>query len=133
MANDRSPAARSFENEQSAAANRQDPLDGALEDTFPASDPISAASTSIPAGTTRRQVEVATTSGSPSVEDALQSILDHRNDPYAAPGDRMAALKGDADSLGHRAASDIRGRIRNNPWQAIGVAAAVGFVFGLTR
>ncbi|RFC66909.1 MULTISPECIES: hypothetical protein [Mesorhizobium] len=57
----KSPAVRSLEREQRAtkeAANAKqeadDQLEEALEDTFPASDPISAISTSIPGEPKRR-------------------------------------------------------------------------------
>ncbi|WP_183825601.1 glycine zipper domain-containing protein [Aliirhizobium cellulosilyticum] len=33
----------------------------------------------------------------------------------------------------HRATDNVRNRIRRNPWQAIGLAAVVGFIVGITR
>jgi len=60
----KSPAVRSLEREQRAAhepANAKeeadDELEEALEDTFPASDPISAISTSIPGKPKRKPVK----------------------------------------------------------------------------
>jgi ElaB/YqjD/DUF883 family membrane-anchored ribosome-binding protein len=40
-------------------------------------------------------------------------------------------LQGDADAGAHAAARVTDDYVHDNPWQAIGVAAAVGFLAGL--
>lgn len=120
MADKKSQAVEALENEQVTSSQRNNDLDEALEQTFPASDPVAA--------TTKGAADDA-----PRVDEALQSILDHRNDPYIEPREKIAALRDEAESLSYRAAGDIRSRIRRNPWQAVTLAAATGFLFGLTR
>jgi hypothetical protein len=53
----KSPAVRSLEREQRMRAkkDKDQQLDEGLEDTFPASDPISVTSTSIPGGPKKRK------------------------------------------------------------------------------
>jgi hypothetical protein len=46
----KSPAVRSLEREQRRQKDKEEELDEGLEDTFPASDPVSVTSTSIPGG-----------------------------------------------------------------------------------
>lgn len=128
MANDKSPAVEALEAEQ-ARKRSVDPLDEGLEDTFPASDPVSASTTAIPSGSRRK----AEPSDAPRVDEALESILEHRDDPYVEPREQLAALRDEAESLRYRAAEDVRSRIRSNPWQAVGLAAVVGFIVGMTR
>lgn len=72
-------------------------------------------------------------SDAPRVDQALNSVLEHRNDPYIEPKETLSALREEADSLRYRASDDVRFRIRRNPWQAVGIAAFVGFLFGITR
>ncbi|WJH38460.1 hypothetical protein N7E02_07525 (plasmid) [Aliirhizobium terrae] len=127
MANEKSPAVNALEAEQ-AQQRSAGALDEGLEDTFPASDPVSATTTAIPSGT-----GLSVKSDAPHVDEALQSILEHRDDPYVEPREHLAALRDEAESLQYRAADNVRDRIRRNPWQAIGLAAAVGFIVGITR
>lgn len=133
MANDPTPAVLSLENDQSTEARRRETLQNGLEDTFPASDPVSATTTAIPARSARSSSRRALRSDAPRVDEALDSILEHRNDPYVEPREQVAAIRDEVESLRYRAAADVRSRIRSNPWQAVGIAAAVGFIFGITR
>jgi len=50
----KSPAVRSLEREQRRQKDKEEELDEGLEDTFPASDPVSVTSTSIPGGPKKR-------------------------------------------------------------------------------
>lgn len=131
MTNNTSPAVASLQNER-ALRSAADPLEAGLKDTFPASDPVSATTTSIPSGVGGRP-DISTISDAPRVDEALQSILAHRDDPYVGPREQLAALKDEVESLRFRAAADVRSRIRSNPWRAVGLAAVVGFVIGIIR
>jgi hypothetical protein len=54
----KSPAVRSLEKEERGKAGREDELDEGLEDTFPASDPVSVTEPSVPgrpAGKTQKR------------------------------------------------------------------------------
>jgi ElaB/YqjD/DUF883 family membrane-anchored ribosome-binding protein len=135
MEDRKSPAVQSLENEQIARFDRPNRLDEGLQGTFPASDAVSAATTAIPIGTGGLSLGPAPASASdaPRVDEALESILEHRNDPYAAPKENAAAVRDEFDSLRYRAVDDIRGKIRSDPWRAVGIAAAIGFLFGVTR
>jgi ElaB/YqjD/DUF883 family membrane-anchored ribosome-binding protein len=128
MANDKSPAVEALEAEQ-ARQRSINPLDEGLKETFPASDPVSAATRTMPSDGHRE----ASSSDAPLVDEALGSILEHRDDPYVEPREQLAALKDEAESLRYRAAEDVRSRIRGNPWQAVGLAAVVGFIVGITH
>lgn len=128
MANEKSPAVEALEAEK-ARPRSVNPLNEGLEDTFPASDPLSATTTAMPSGSRRK----AKASDAPRVDEALVSILEHRDDPYVEPREQLAALRDEAESLRYRAAEDVRGRIKANPWQAVGLAAVVGFIVGMTR
>ncbi len=44
---------------------------------------------------------------------------------------RLEALERDIEKRARAAADDAHRYVRDNPWQSIGVAAAVGFVVGL--
>ncbi len=72
-------------------------------------------------------------SDAPRVDQALNSVLEHRNDPYVEPRETLSALREEVDSLRYRASDEVRFQIRKNPWQAIGIAVFVGFLFGITR
>lgn len=128
LANEKTPAVEALEAEQ-ARQRSVNPLEEGLEDTFPASDPVSATTTAMPFDGHRE----AERSDAPRVDEALESILEHRNDPYVEPREQLAALRDEAESLRYRAAEDLRSRIRGNPWQAVGLAAVVGFIVGMTR
>lgn len=72
-------------------------------------------------------------SDAPRVDEALNSVLDHRNDPYVEPQENLSALRDEVDSLWYRGSDRFREQIQRNPWQAIGIAAFTGFLLGITR
>ena len=127
MADEKSPAVQALKAEQ-ARQRSVNPLDEGLEGTFPASDPVSITTTAIPTGTSR-----SAPSDAPRVDQALQSIHEYRGDPYVEPREQLAALKDEVESLRYRATDHARTSIRRNPWQAVGLAVVVGFIFGITR
>jgi hypothetical protein len=100
-----SPAVQSFEQEKAREreSEAEGDLDRALEDTFPASDPVSYTTTSIPTGRTRAE-EAKRVKTSPATDSPAENI-----------GDR------------------IRGWIKANPLTAVAVTTAVAWIFGATR
>ena len=131
MSNLKSPAVTSLEVEQEALRGRRPDIDTSLEATFPASDPISATAAGVPTGHAEKE-----SADAPRVDEALQSILKHRDDPYVEPREHAAALRDEALSLRDRGAdalANVKRRIRRQPLQAIGIAALVGFVYGMVR
>lgn len=72
----------------------------------------------------------------PRVDEAMQAVLDRRNAPYVETREQLAAVGEEVRSLGYRGSdivANIRQRIRKQPLQAIGIAALVGFVYGMVR
>lgn len=134
----RSPAVESLENEENIKRHQPDALDEGLESTFPASDPVSATTTAIPRGTTTGLNATASDApfSTPFVDEALKSILKNRNDPYVEPRETAAALGQEVESLAYRGADiadNLRSRVRARPLQALGIAALIGFAWGITR
>ncbi len=153
MAPQKSPAVIALEQEQ-AAQNRlpgDAELDKGLKDTFPASDPVSTTHTSIPAS-----VAPAPSSAereSPRVAEALAAIgtasFDARSTTEASEEVRamrheIARIRESAAEIGYASArvvrteasvvlDDVRDRVRRKPLAAVGVAALVGYIWGLTR
>lgn len=100
-----SPAVQAYELEK--ARQREDEnkgdLDKGLEDTFPASDPVSHTITSVPAG---------------------------RTDPQAAERVKASSPENQqSDSV----ANGVRGWIKENPLTAVALTAAVAWILGATR
>lgn len=109
----KSPAVISMEREQAERRDREEKgdLDTALEDTFPASDPVSMTFTGIPAGRT----------------DTDRAAHVRANaDAYPA---NVAVLEKDAKTL----VTDLGRFVKQNPLTVAGFVAAVAFVYGATR
>ena len=104
--NNISPAVRSLQNEQGDRERRgvDGDLDKALEDTFPASDPVAVSSTTGAEG------------------DSGPGYARRRT---ASPSD----IKGSLDGY----LADIEGRIREKPLAAAAIVAAVAWLYGRTR
>jgi hypothetical protein len=100
-----SPAVQAYELEKARQRDEEakGDLDQALEDTFPASDPVSHTITSVPAG--RTAVEEA--------ERVKASSRESHSDASVPNG--------------------VRAWIRENPLTAVAVTAAVAWVLGATR
>lgn len=105
----KSPAVLSLELEQSRrnAASDDDQLDQALADTFPASDPVSQTSSSIPTG----RADTA------EAERVRQTAEDSSGSPTSAG----------------RFMSELRQTIRARPVTAMAVVAALSYFWGVTR
>jgi hypothetical protein len=108
-----SPAVASLRNEQQGQRMGDDKnaLDKGLEDTFPASDPVSHTISSIPTGRTDSgEAEKVRASSDESSSDA---------------GSTKASIQGFS--------ADIQRTIRENPLTSVGVVAAIAFLWGATR
>jgi ElaB/YqjD/DUF883 family membrane-anchored ribosome-binding protein len=155
-----SPAVQSMreEQKQQRATASADTLDAGLEATFPASDPVSATITSIPTGSaetiTRDAAEgaadLAEDRDYPLLDDALQNrppvrseILNGSEEVRALRRDvarlrenLLEVVEGGVDLVKAEARSsvrDVEDRIRARPLAAVGIAAMLGYVWGLTR
>jgi len=108
----KSPAVASFEEEQARQWTEagEAELDAALEDTFPASDPVSMTVPSIPTGRT-------------SAEEAERVRVN------PDPADILSEISEDATTL----VADLRKLVRENPLASVGVVAAIAYLWGLTR
>ncbi|TAU95967.1 hypothetical protein ELI38_08290 [Rhizobium leguminosarum] len=162
MANpNESPAVQSMRKEQAEQRKqtRKGELDKAIEDTFPASDPVSATHTSIPAG--RSDVEAAERvkrepdptkleDEFPLVDQALRSTGEAARSTDV-DREEMRALQKEAGRLAESASDlasgtarlakaeartfvhDLEDRIRRQPLTAVAIVAGIAFVFGATR
>ena len=165
MANpNESPAVQSMRKEQAEQRkqSRKGELDRAIEDTFPASDPVSATHTSIPAG--RSDVEAAERvkrepdptkldEAFPLADQALRSTGEfaRSSEGFDADHEKMRALQKEAGRIAESASElasgtarlakaeartfvhDLEDRIRRQPLTAVAIVAGIAFVFGATR
>ncbi len=130
----KSPAVTAFEIEQATKREEADDFDAGLQATFPASDPVSATAAGMPGGEANR--ETVGDADASRVDEALNAILAHRNDPYVETRERAAALQEEARSFGYRGqdvVSSARRQIRDQPMRAVALAALFGFVYGMIR
>ena len=156
-----SPAVQSMEIEQAEQreGTAKDGLDTGLEDSFPASDPISATHSAVPSGGADadeadrvRQQRAETDEEFPLVDQALRSTGEGRHsDPVNKSRDALGALRRDVDRMAGTATEvasgatslvkseartfvkSVEDKIRERPIAAVAVVAALAFVFGATR
>jgi len=155
-----SPAAQSYRKEQDRqrASAASGALDKGLEQTFPASDPVSATITSIPAGRAAATgparpdhlADLADDADYPLVDDVLEArrpiepeLLDEpaqlralRRDVARLRENILDVAEGGVELMRAEARTAVRSvevRIRERPLTAVGIAALVGYVWGLTR
>lgn len=157
---DKSPAVQSMKREQASQRERasKGDLETGLEDSFPASDPISATHSSVSGG--RADVDEADRvsqrpkgEGAPLVDAALRSTGEdrHARAESDARNANLHALKRDAGHIAETASEVVSGtkslakaevwgvvrriedRIREQPIGALAIVAALAFVFGATR
>lgn len=153
----KSPAVQSMLNEQASQreASRKGTLDKGLEDTFPASDPVSATHTAVPAGRTdvdeAERVRDSADESFPLVDSALRSARLTDKDDDRVDHDEVRALRRETARLSESAGeiasgavrvakaeaqsfwSDIEQRVRDRPLTAVGIVAALAYVWGATR
>ncbi len=152
-----SPAVQSVVNERKRQRKRSplSDLEGALKDTFPASDPISAIHTAIPAGRTDVQ-EAEDIAASGHIDRFEDSYPIGKTSVQAASGEQNSGVRGTRRNVRtlYRAALDeksqrfdpltpttegasamyeIKRKIRQKPLLAIMAAMAVGFVVSASR
>ncbi len=101
-----SPAVQAYELEKARQRDQdhKGDLDKGLEDTFPASDPVSHTITSVPTG---------------------------RTDPLEA--ERVKATAPDNGPIQNSATDGLRAWLKENPLKAVVITAAVAWIFGATR
>ncbi|NLS03395.1 hypothetical protein HGP14_08430 [Rhizobium sp. P32RR-XVIII] len=160
----KSPAVESFKQEQAAQRRRagKSELQKGLEDTFPASDPVSITRSTIPSGRTdadeaertKQQPDEAAVSVAqefPLVDQALLSRQEQQRQGKAVTREELEALKSEVgrvtESARHLASSsmrvakaearslagDLEERIKERPLLAVGIVAAIAYVWGATR
>ncbi len=142
-----SPAVQSF-NAEKARQRSTDPdgLDKGLEDTFPASDPVSATQTSIASSIDAESAEERLEY--PLVEEALKSTGELSG---ATRQGRVHSLRRDASRLSDQASEvasgavaaekaeaksviqSVQDLVRERPLAAVGIVAAVAWIWGATR
>ena len=155
---DKSPAVQSLQREQASQRERglKGALETGLEDSFPASDPVSVTHSSVSGG--RADVDeaerVLLEHGDEDAVDAARKSTGEDRDAFARSDPRnrnMRALRRDAAHIAETASevvsgakalakAEVRGamggikeRIREQPIAAMAVAAALAFIFGATR
>ncbi|MBB4478727.1 ElaB/YqjD/DUF883 family membrane-anchored ribosome-binding protein [Rhizobium etli] len=149
-----SPAVQSMKKEQAEQRKqaRRGELDKAIEDTFPASDPVSATHTSIPVG--RSDVEAAERvkrEPDPTALDQDYPLVDQALRPTGYDREELRALQKEAGRMAESASElasgtarlakaeaksfvqDIEDRIRRQPLTAAAIVAGIAFVYGATR
>jgi ElaB/YqjD/DUF883 family membrane-anchored ribosome-binding protein len=158
----KSPAVESYKQEQAAQRRRagKSELQKGLEDTFPASDPISVTRSTIPSGRTdpgeaertqQQPDESAVTAAQefPLVDQALRAQQEQKSRPVTR--EELEALKSEVGRVTESArqlasntvrvakleakslAGDLEERIKERPLLAVGIVAAIAYVWGATR
>lgn len=150
------PAVEALEQERARTSEKpQSKRDVDPNDTLPASAPASAATTSIPAGTAPPfPTNADDSSDAPLVDEAVASARERKGPedaPVSSLHEELSALRTQVaqlqDSAGGIGAATVRvakaqasdlvaglkRRIRRKPLPAIGIAAVIGFVWGMTR
>ncbi|NTH49313.1 hypothetical protein G6K98_32290 [Agrobacterium rhizogenes] len=157
-----SPAVQSIRKEQKEQRNRvrRGDLDTGLQDSFPASDPVSATHSAVPIGRAdteaadrvKRQPNFDAFSEDLSLgDDALPSASEDIQSAQGSNYKKMPVIRQETsrttDSTSEDLASpihapemdarsvvrDIKAAIRARPLSAVAVAAAIAYVFGATR
>jgi|UPI0005622CEE hypothetical protein len=154
-----SPAVLSMKREQATQRKQgaKDELDEGLEDTFPASDPISITRSSVPAG--RADIDEAERVRAEPAASSSASTSEVARSPRHRPtlrssaknvGGEIVAVKpmsgktkspaaitpssaGVATVQARGLLADIQDRVRESPLLAVGLVAAIAFVLGATR
>lgn len=138
-----SPAVISLLNEQAEqTAKRKTRLDKGLEDTFPASDPVSVTHTATATGSIAAEAEPHESEplGLHPSNDPSASTNDHAAELYAIRRDlenlrdRFRATTSDASGTARAKADAIERRVEQiiseRPLVAVGLATAVSFILG---
>jgi ElaB/YqjD/DUF883 family membrane-anchored ribosome-binding protein len=65
------------------------------------------------------------------VNDRVQKVRERAEETVRMARDRLASTQADITSRARETVKDADQYVRDNPWQAIGVAAGVAFLIGL--
>lgn len=148
-----SPAVSSLHEEQARQRTAPSELDEGLDETFPASDPVSMTSTTT-AGTPGEKEEQAEKDPAPKVDEALAAVRQRsragsRSTDFAS--DEIRAMRAEVDGMlgsanevarasgrvtRHKVRSlrkTVSDQVRKHPIQALSLATIVGFIWGMTR
>jgi ElaB/YqjD/DUF883 family membrane-anchored ribosome-binding protein len=141
-----SPAVVSLRSERRHRAGTPNELEKALEDTFPASDPVSLSSAVVQAGAPKGEA----VSDAPRVDEALAATRRRDEDSILA-SEEAAALRDELLSLRDRAIQagvdlkhhagermsahydGLETTIHRRPWAAVAIAAGLGYIVGRFR
>lgn len=63
--------------------------------------------------------------------EKIQEARAHAEESLRQARERLAKMQGDVLEQAHAAAQGAEEYVKKNPWQALGVAAAIGLVLGL--
>ncbi|MGF9567595.1 hypothetical protein AAIH70_29240 [Neorhizobium sp. BT27B] len=152
----KSPAVEALEQEQARLSQgTESELEASLKGSFPASDPVSATTTSVPTGIVPSlPKEVSFGSDAPLVDKALAATREPEQTDaatFASSREELEALKAEVARLRESASEigsaamrvakaqasdvlvDLKERIRAKPLPAVGIAAVIGFVCGMNR
>ncbi|MGG7518118.1 hypothetical protein ACQ3G6_09565 [Allorhizobium undicola] len=152
MTEQTSPAVESLEQEN-ARRGHESPdknLQRGLEETFPASDPVSVTRTDTPTGRVdaddvENQHRMNKAASNPTPEDDVPHVISALNQRQRNGDDpeteirylrtEIARLEGSRPVAAGRTnvTGDLSGLIRSRPLQAVAAAGLIGFVWGLTR
>jgi ElaB/YqjD/DUF883 family membrane-anchored ribosome-binding protein len=151
-----SPAVESLKQEQSRQRQKRSKgeLEKGLEDTFPASDPVSVTRTTVPTGRVDQQEAQnvkerpdPTAVEAPLVDDVLEagrasSEAEHKSvRELKAQASRVSESVSEiasgslslAKARGSSLLSDVEKYVKESPLKSVGIVAAIAFLFGATR
>lgn len=145
--NSTSPAVSSLHDEQAKQRSDDGQLQQGLEDTFPASDPVSHTMTTTMTSDNTDDME-----DTPKVDEALAAVRARSHTPMTEDTRReIKALRSELGRItdsaqeavsasGRVAGREIRSvrqtiadQVREHPLSALGLAALAGYVWGMTR
>jgi len=151
--NSTSPAVASLHEEQARQRSGKEDLQKGLEDTFPASDPVSHTNTTTATQTSAPEdKEQHETDEAPKVDEALAAVkarhdaptTDHAMEEIRALRSELSRITESAQEMlsgsARVAQTEVRSaqsavirQVRKHPLQSLGLAALAGYVWGMTR
>jgi len=69
--------------------------------------------------------------GGEVIGEKIQEVRSRAEESVRAAKDRLAGIEEDALERAQALAGDTNEYVRENPWQAVGIAAGIGLVLGL--
>lgn len=156
----KSPAVQSMLKEQAGqrALSEKESLDRGLKDTFPASDPVSMTIPSVPTGRADTQALQSSNDAGYTAQDDIYPLVDAalsrtrgESTDYDPTREELRALRHEAGRLKQSlsqisegsvriATAEVQGllrsveqKVRERPLTAVGLVAAVAYIWGATR